>query len=81
MTRYNWDVKTIQLSEFKARCIRILEDVARTSEPVVVTPRRTPVARVEPVKRGCDDRELGGLKGYIRSRGDLVRSDLDHDWS
>jgi len=39
----------MQASEFKARCLAVLDDVARTREEVVVTKRGVPVARLVPI--------------------------------
>jgi prevent-host-death family protein len=38
-------------SDFKAHCLSLLDDVATTGEPVVVTKRGRPVARVVPVEQ------------------------------
>jgi prevent-host-death family protein len=40
--------KQITATEFKARCLRLLDEVADTGETLVVTKRGRPVARVEP---------------------------------
>lgn len=39
----------MQASEFKARCLAVLDDVARTREEVVVTKHGVPVARLVPI--------------------------------
>lgn len=39
--------RTITASQFKARCLRLLDEVAETSEPLVITKHGQPVARVE----------------------------------
>lgn len=39
----------IQASEFKARCLALLDDVARNRTVLVVTKHGTPVARVVPM--------------------------------
>lgn len=39
----------MQASEFKARCLAVLDDVARTREEIVVTKHGVPVARLVPV--------------------------------
>ncbi len=41
----------MQASEFKARCLAVLDDVARTREEVVVTKHGVPVARLVPITR------------------------------
>lgn len=39
----------IKASEFKARCLRLLDDVARTKRTIVVTKRGKPVAKLVPM--------------------------------
>jgi prevent-host-death family protein len=38
--------KVMSASQFKARCLAVLDEIAATGEPVVVTKRGRPVARV-----------------------------------
>jgi prevent-host-death family protein len=38
--------RIMSASQFKAKCLAVLDEVAATGEPVVVTKRGTPVARV-----------------------------------
>lgn len=73
-------MKTVKISEFKAKCIRILKTVARVRKPVIVTLRGVPIARVEPVDDPNRTRRLGALKGAMEIRGDIVRSDFADDW-
>jgi prevent-host-death family protein len=63
-------MKTIAAGEFKARCLTLMEDVRNTREPVIITKRGRPVAKLVP----ADDagREfIGRLKGVIRIVGDI----------
>lgn len=60
--------RTVAAGAFKQGCLAILDDVARTHQPVVVTKRGRPVARVVPIE---DDRDreaaiLAGLRGRGR---------------
>ena len=73
-------MKTILVSEFKAKCIAILKDVERSGEPVVVTLRGRPLARVEPVRGERPVKRLGLLKGTMRIRRDLVHAGTTTDW-
>ncbi len=68
------------VSEFKARCIAVLKEVERSKEPVVVTLRGRPMARVEPFTEETPRKRLGLLKGNIRARRDLIRMDTTRDW-
>ena len=73
-------MKTVLISEFKAKCIRMLKEVQQTGEPLTVTLRGEPIARVEPVLTSDKQIRLGALKGSIDIRGDIIRSDMDKDW-
>ena len=73
-------MKTMLVSEFKAKCIAVLKEVERSGEPVVVTSRGRPLARVEAFSNGARGKQLGALKGSMRIRGDLVRADTTGDW-
>ena len=42
-------MKNIGISEFKARALRILDEVARSRESVTVTKHRKPLAQVVPI--------------------------------
>ncbi len=41
-------MKSIAVTEFKAHCLALLEDIARTGEPLMVTKRGKPLARIVP---------------------------------
>jgi prevent-host-death family protein len=73
-------MKTMLVSDFKAKCIGVLKEVQRTGEPVVVTLRGKPMARVEPLKADKPGKQLGRLEGAITVHCDLVRSDTAGDW-
>ena len=73
-------MKTMLVSEFKAKCIAVLKDVQRTREPMLITLRGRPLATVQPVEPRGKGKRLGGLKGRMSIRRDLVRADTTRDW-
>ena len=73
-------MKVFKISDFKARCIRILKSVARNREPVLITHRGKPLARVEPIQVQEGERVLGGLRGMMQIKGDIIHSDFADDW-
>ena len=77
---YSGIMKTMPVSDFKAKCIAVLKEVERSGEPVVVTLRGRPMARVEPFTDGSLAKRLGALKGNMRIRRDLARVDTTRDW-
>ena len=60
--------KSIAASAFKARCLALLDRVAETGEPLVVTKRGRPVARVVPARPFGS----GPLLGSVTVLGDIV---------
>lgn len=45
----------VTATQFKARCLRMLDEVAETRQPLEITKRGQVVARVEPPGRDVDD--------------------------
>jgi prevent-host-death family protein len=63
-------MKTIAAAKFKAHGLALMDDVHKNREPIVITKRGKPVAKLVPA--GNDDREfLGRLEGIIRIVGDI----------
>jgi prevent-host-death family protein len=65
-------MQSIQASKFKAKCLALMDEVARTGETILVTKNGKPVAELRP-HRGPRAKSLIGLhKGRLRIRGDIV---------
>jgi prevent-host-death family protein len=64
--------------EFKARCLELMDHVAATGNPVVITKRGKPLVRLVPVAQRPRS-IVGALKGHVRIRGDIVPP-LDIRW-
>jgi prevent-host-death family protein len=69
-------MQTIPASQFKARCLALLDDVALTGEEIVVTKRGRPVARLVAVDQ---PRRLAGSVAFNVSDAELI-APLDLDW-
>jgi len=63
-------MKTIAAGEFKARCLALMEEIRSTREPLIITKRGKPVAKLVPVDSKKDD-WIGRLNGKIRIVGDI----------
>ena len=57
--------RTIGAAEFKAHCLRILDEVERTGEPVTITKRGKPVAEVKPLAKKEAKSIFGCMKGSV----------------
>jgi len=64
-------MKSLNASRFKATCLEVLDEVARSGHGVVVTKRGKPVARVVPMVNR-PDRIVGAMKGEIEVHGDIL---------
>ncbi|MBX7115559.1 MAG: type II toxin-antitoxin system prevent-host-death family antitoxin [Myxococcaceae bacterium] len=71
--------RVIAASEFKAHCLRLLEDVASGQE-VLVTKRGQEVALVVPVRRKLAGSSRGSWKGMVNVTGDIVQVDWSADF-
>jgi prevent-host-death family protein len=69
-------MKTISASQFKARCLALLDEVAANGESLVVTKRGKPVAKVEPVE---PPRSLLGSVRINVSEDELL-APIDVEW-
>jgi len=70
--------KVMKAAEFKARCLEVMDRIAATGEPVIVTKRGRPVVRLSPATNP-PKHVFGFFKGKIRAKGDIV-SPLDVEW-
>jgi prevent-host-death family protein len=63
-------MKKMAAGEFKAHCLAVMEDVRMTREPVLITKRGHPVAKLVPTDRSSDD-FIGRLEGVVKIVGDI----------
>ena len=63
---------TVKISEFKAKCLEMLDRVSRTGESLVITRRGHPLARVLPVESDTGGEWIGCLRGTAQAKDDLI---------
>ena len=77
-------MRTIPAGEFKAKCLKIMDEVAATGVPVVVTKRGKPVVRLEPSGQVAPAGSIFGAAwgmAEIVEGADLVSSEFsDEEW-
>ncbi|HZU91851.1 MAG TPA: type II toxin-antitoxin system Phd/YefM family antitoxin [Stellaceae bacterium] len=61
----------IPAAEFKAKCLRLLDEVAHRRTPIVVTKRGKPVAKLVPIEEEPIDL-FGYMAGTAKICGDIV---------
>jgi prevent-host-death family protein len=69
----------ISAAEFKARCLKLMDEVAQTRKPIVITKRGKAVAQMIPVPAESDTL-FGYMKGTVRFQEDVV-APLEEPWS
>ena len=58
-------------SEFKAKCLEIMDEVAATGEPVIITKHGVPVAQLVPEVQKPETL-FGALQGSVIILGDII---------
>ncbi|WP_428276570.1 type II toxin-antitoxin system Phd/YefM family antitoxin [Candidatus Palauibacter sp.] len=72
-------METINASDFKARCLAILDRVCETGERVVILKRGQAVAELWPPSRAQAEYPQGELKGTVTVVGDIVAPAVPED--
>ncbi len=72
------DAMIIKASEFKARCLKLLDEVAETGREIIITKNGRPVSRLVPhVER---PKTLSGIdNGKVEILGDIIEP-IDVEW-
>ena len=68
--------RLVPAEEFKADCLALLDEVARTGRELIVTKRGKPVVKVAPVNDG----ESPDLRGSVLWEDDIV-SPIEENWN
>jgi prevent-host-death family protein len=63
-------MKKIAAGKFKAQCLKVMEQVRATREPVLITKRGQALARLVPPEKVTDD-FIGSLEGIVTIVGDI----------
>jgi prevent-host-death family protein len=63
-------VREIKASEFKAKCLKLMDEVNETGDVLVITKNGKPVARLLPERTRPSP--FGRAEGKIRIHGDII---------
>jgi len=70
----------VAISEFKAKCLSLLDEVNKTKRPLRITRRGKPIADVIPPVCESEDRSwIGSLASITKITGDIVSPVIDLD--
>lgn len=71
-------MKEIPISEFKAKCLALVEQVRKTKKPILITKFGEPVAEVVPASPTNDRLAwIGSMKDTMEILGDIVSPVID----
>jgi prevent-host-death family protein len=75
-------MKEVAISEFKAKCLSLLDQVQKTKKPLRVTRFGKPIAEVVPPAQEPNEAAwFGSMKGTIEILGDIVSPANDeNEW-
>lgn len=73
--------KMVPATEFKAKCLALLDEMERSGEPLTITRRGKPslVLTAERARKAGQDSIFGCMKGSVTIHGDLDEP-IDPDW-
>ena len=71
-------MQTMKASEFKAKCLRLMDEINRTGEEITITKNGKPVSILKPY-RSVPKTLFGLHKEKIQSNDDLI-APLKIDW-
>jgi len=63
----------VPATEFKAKCLELMDRVAERREIFVITKRGKPVAKLVPVARKPKEAFFGRLRDMVEEAGDILR--------
>ena len=72
-------MRSIRASEFKAKCLAILDEVNQTGEPVTILKRGRVVARLLPPIPSTGRFPQESLRGTVKIMGDILEPVLPPD--
>lgn len=71
--------RLVSATEFKAKCLALLDEVQEHGGTITVTKRGRPVATVSPAKRKPFKSTKGILAGKVKIVADIVNFHMDWD--
>ena len=75
------DNRYIAAAEFKANCLRLIDEVAQQRQPIIITKRGKPVAKLMPLEEERPVDLFGYMAGTAKICGDIVSPIEDVEWT
>jgi len=73
----NKSMREVAISEFKAKCLALLDQVNRTRQPLRVTKRGKAIVDVLPPTTIPERNWMGSMAGRMKIKGDILSPIID----
>jgi prevent-host-death family protein len=74
-------MKEVAISEFKAKCLSLIDQVQKTKKPICITRFGKPIAQVSPPAPKINHDVIGSMKGTFQILGDIISPANDeNEW-
>lgn len=73
-------MRIMKASEFKAKCLAVMDEVATTGEAVTITKNGKPVVELVPSRTKRVSDPFGMHKGQIKILGDIMSPVGEDEW-
>jgi prevent-host-death family protein len=70
----------VTAAEFKAKCLRLMDEVAKRRTPLVITKRGKPLVKLVPFSDEAID-IFGRMAGTIKIVGDIISPIDEDEWT
>jgi prevent-host-death family protein len=71
----------VSISEFKAKCLSLIDQVQKTKQPILITRRGRPVAEVVPPSPVRANDWMGSMRGTATILGDIISPVIEpNEW-
>jgi prevent-host-death family protein len=72
--------RVVSGTEFKAKCLTLLDEIEQSGGPITITRRGRPVAVLGPAKKKAWKSPANSLAGKAKIVGDIVNVDMSDLW-
>jgi prevent-host-death family protein len=72
--------RCVAAAKFKANCLRLMDEVARERQSIIITKRGKPVAKLVPIEQGSMNL-FGRMAGTAKICGDIINPIEDAGWT
>ena len=63
----------IEVGQFKSKCLKLMDDVHKYHEEIIITKHGKPLAKLVPIGEKAPGSLFGYLKDSVTIRGDIVK--------